>query len=188
MKKIWKRVSSMVLIAALTISLAACANQGKENDADANAPENSDPAATTAPAVPDENEQEKDKDLSYSGFNPLDYGMEPFENKVKIKIPVFDRADPNVPVVNDNYYTRWINENFGVNMNVEVEFIPITRSDTMGSYNLLLASGDWPTVFMEYDWDKVCQWSFDGALKTLAMKAFYPHRLLLEFTLATRRV
>ncbi|MGF7145147.1 putative aldouronate transport system substrate-binding protein [Anaerotaenia torta] len=172
MKKMWKRVSSMVLIAALTISLAACANQEKKNDADANAPENSDPGATTATAVPDENEQEKDKDLSYSGFNPLDYGMEPFENKVKIKIPVFDRADPNVPVVNDNYYTRWINENFGVNMNVEVEFIPITRSDTMGSYNLLLASGDWPTVFMEYDWDKVCQWSFDGALKTFDLEAF----------------
>lgn len=107
-----------------------------------------------------------------SGFNPLDYGMEAFEAPVTIKIPIFDRARDDVPDVVDNYYTRWIQENFGNNLNVTVEFIPITRTDTMSSYNMLLAGGNWPTLFMEYDWPKVTQWASDGALAEIDMDAF----------------
>ena len=98
------------------------------------------------------------------GFNPLDYGMTRFANPVHIKIPVFDRARDDVPDVTNNYYTRWIQENFGNAMNVLVEFVPINRTDTMMAFNLLLASGNWPTLFMEYDWPKVTQWAADGAL------------------------
>lgn len=105
-------------------------------------------------------------------YNPLDYGMEPFAAPVTIKIPVFDRARDDVPDVSSNYYTNWVNENFGKNLNVTVEFVPITRTDTMGAYNLLLASGDWPTVFMEYDWPKVSQWAADGALADIDVDAF----------------
>jgi putative aldouronate transport system substrate-binding protein len=106
------------------------------------------------------------------GFNPLDYGMEAFANPVTIKIPVFDRARDDVPDVSDNYYTRWVNEHFGKNLNVTVEFVPITRADTMTSYNMLLSGGDWPTLFMEYDWPKVTQWAADGALAEIDMDAF----------------
>lgn len=112
------------------------------------------------------------KEYSYSGYNPLDYGMEPFENPVTIKIPVFDRGNDAVAPVTDNYYIDWINENFGENMNVTVEYIPINRFDTVSEYNLLLASGDWPTVFMEYDWDKVSTWAADGALRTYDIEEF----------------
>jgi len=101
-----------------------------------------------------------------------DYGMEPFAEPVTIKIPVFDRARDDVPPVDHTFYTDWINENFGAPLNVTVEFIPITRTDTMGSYNLLLAGGDWPTVFMEYDWPKVSQWNADGALAEIDTAAF----------------
>ena len=101
---------------------------------------------------------------TFRGFNPLDYGMVRFSNVVTIKIPVFDRARDDVPDVTNNYYTRWIQENFGNAMNVRVEFVPINRADTMTAYNLLLASNNWPTLFMEYDWPKVTQWAADGAL------------------------
>ncbi|MDR1262200.1 MAG: extracellular solute-binding protein [Oscillospiraceae bacterium] len=105
-------------------------------------------------------------------YNPLEYGMEPFASPVTIKIPVFDRARDDVPDVSSTYYTKWVNETFGKNLNVTVEFVPITRTDTMGAYNLLLASGDWPTVFMEYDWPKVSQWAADGALADIDVDAF----------------
>ncbi|MDR0395713.1 MAG: sugar ABC transporter substrate-binding protein [Oscillospiraceae bacterium] len=100
------------------------------------------------------------------------YGMEPFENPVTIRIPVFDRARDDVPDVSSNYYTKWVNEAFGKPLNVTVEFVPITRTDTMGAYNLLLAGGDWPTVFMEYDWPKVTQWDADGALAKIDVEEF----------------
>ena len=109
---------------------------------------------------------------SGASFNPLDYGMEPFAAPVTLKVPVFDRARDDVPDVADNYYTNWINEHFGKNLNVTVEYIPITRTDTMASYNQLLAGGEWPTIFMEYDWPKVTQWAADGALREIDLEAF----------------
>jgi putative aldouronate transport system substrate-binding protein len=109
---------------------------------------------------------------TYSGFNPLNYGMTRFANPVTIKIPVFDRARDDVPDVSNNYFTRWIQEQFGNAMNVRVEFVPINRTDTMTAYNLLLASNNWPTIFMEYDWPKVTQWSADGALAAFDLNWF----------------
>jgi putative aldouronate transport system substrate-binding protein len=146
--------------------LSACNNDNQT----AATPE---PAATSTPAPADTSTPPPVVDsFSREGFNPLDYGMEPFANPVTIQIPVFDRARDDVPDVTDNYYTRWINEHFGANMNVTVEFINITRADTMTSYNMLLSGGDWPTVFMEYDWPKVTQWAADGALGTIDVAAF----------------
>ena len=170
MRKMCKKIITLILVLVLTASMAACGNSEKKVDTDSTSEGANGTEATTAPES--EGKETEESNLSKSGFNPLDYGMKPFEDTVHIKIPVFDRALDTVPIVNDNYYTKWINDNFGKNMNVEVEFIPITRTDTMGAYNLLLASDNWPTIFMEYDWDKVCQWSYDGALSTFDINEF----------------
>ena len=113
-----------------------------------------------------------DPALPYAGFNPLDYGMEPFSSPVTLTIGMFDRARDDVPDVSDNYYTRWINEHFGANLNVNVEYIPINRADTMTSYNLLLAANTPPTIFMEYDWPKVSEWAGTGALQSFDLQEF----------------
>lgn len=99
-------------------------------------------------------------------------GWTAFENNVTLKIPVYDRGVEGVPSVSENYWTKWIQENFGNKYNVTVEFVPITRSDVMTDYALLAAAEDLPTVLMEYDYPKVAQWANDGYLTTFNMDDF----------------
>ncbi len=97
---------------------------------------------------------------------------EPFEETVELSIPVYDRGAEGVPNVADNYWTNWVQENFGDQYNINVEFVPITRSDVMTDYALLAAAEDLPTVLMEYDYPKVAQWADDGYLTTIDLDAF----------------
>jgi putative aldouronate transport system substrate-binding protein len=156
------RIISILLAAVLVLSLAACAGQ---------TPNQQGPGGTVEQTEIADVERDFDR-FSYSGVNPLDYGMEPFASPVTIQIPVFDRARDDVPDVTNNHYTRWIQENFGDNLNVTVEFVPINRADTMTAYNLLLSAGNWPTIFMEYDWPKVTEWYNDGALRKFDLGRF----------------
>ncbi|HWT75134.1 MAG TPA: sugar ABC transporter substrate-binding protein [Mobilitalea sp.] len=95
-----------------------------------------------------------------------------FGSNVTLTIPVYDRGVEGVPTVNDNYWTKWIQTNFGDKYNVTVEFVPITRTDVMTDYALLASSGDLPTILMEYDYPKVSQWANDGYLTTFNMDDF----------------
>ena len=99
-------------------------------------------------------------------------GWEPFAENVSIKIPVYDRGQAGVPNVEDNYWTKWIQENFGDKYNVTVSYVAIPRTDVMTKYSLLAASDDLPTILMEYDYPKVTQWAGDGYLTTFDMDAF----------------
>lgn len=97
---------------------------------------------------------------------------EPFAETVNLRIPVYDRGAEGVPDVSNNYWTQWVQENFGDVYNVSVEFVPITRTDVMTSYALLAADQNLPTILMEYDYPKVAQWADDGYLTTFDMEAF----------------
>lgn len=95
-----------------------------------------------------------------------------FAEKVTLQVPVYDRGVEGVPDVTDNYWTQYIQENFGDPNNIEVEFVPITRSDVMTDYSLLASSQDLPTILMEYDYPKLSQWANEGYLATFDMEAF----------------
>ena len=99
-------------------------------------------------------------------------GWEPFASNVSITIPVYDRGQAGVPNVEDNYWTKWIQENFGDKYNVTVNFVAIPRTDVMTKYSMLAAADDLPTVLMEYDYPKVTQWAADGYLTTFDMDSF----------------
>lgn len=99
-------------------------------------------------------------------------GWTAFAENVTLKIPVYDRGVEGVPAVSDNYWTKWIQENFGDKYNITVEFVPITRSDVLTSYALLAAAEDLPTILMEYDYPKQAQWADDGYLTTYDLEAF----------------
>ena len=74
---------------------------------------------------------------------------EPFAENVTITIPVYDRGQAGVPNVEDNYWTKWIQENFGDKYNVTVKYVAIPRTDVMTKYSMLAAANDLPTVLME---------------------------------------
>ena len=97
---------------------------------------------------------------------------EPFAETVTLRVPVYDRGAEGVPDVSNNYWTGWIQENFGDQYNIKVEYVPITRSDVMTSYALLAADQNLPTILMEYDYPKVAQWADDGYLATFSMDDF----------------
>ena len=97
---------------------------------------------------------------------------EPFAENVSITIPVYDRGQAGVPNVEDNYWTKWIQENFGDKYNITVNYVAIPRSDVMTKYSMLAAAQDLPTVLMEYDYPKVAQWAADGYLAEFNMDDF----------------
>ncbi|MCC8044694.1 MAG: extracellular solute-binding protein [Clostridiales bacterium] len=89
---------------------------------------------------------------------------EAFDETVTIKIPVYDRGAEGVPDVTNNYWTKWVQSEFGDKYNINVEYVGITRSDVMTDYALLGASGELPTILMEYDYDKLATWATEGYL------------------------
>lgn len=95
-----------------------------------------------------------------------------FKNEVTLKIPVYDRGVEGVPTVNDNYWTKYVQENFGDENNIKVEYVPINRQDVMTDYSLLASSKDLPTILMEYDYPKLSQWANEGYLATFDMDDF----------------
>ena len=101
---------------------------------------------------------------------PADWA--PFAENVTIKVAVYDRGQEGVPPVEDNYWTKWIQQNFGDKYNVTVQYVAIPRTDVMNKYSMLAAADDLPTVMMEYDYPKVSQWANDGYLTTFNMDDF----------------
>ena len=99
---------------------------------------------------------------------------EPFAETVSIKIPVYDRGDNGngCSDVENNYWTKWVQENFGDKYNVNISYVGITRSDVMTDYAMLAAGQDLPTVCMEYDYDKLATWESDGYLQPYSLDEF----------------
>ena len=80
---------------------------------------------------------------------PADW--EPFAENVTITVPVYDRSKQGYPAVDDNYWTKWVQSEFGDKWNITVQYVAIPRGDVMTKYNMLIAAGDTPTIMMEYD-------------------------------------
>ena len=97
---------------------------------------------------------------------------EPFAERVKITVPVYDRSKVGYPAVDDNYWTKWIQENFGEKYNIDVQYVAIPRGDVMTKYSTLIAAKETPTIMMEYDYPKVAQWANDGAMTTIDLAKF----------------
>ncbi|MFV0344613.1 MAG: hypothetical protein ACK5JH_17285 [Anaerocolumna sp.] len=160
MKKFNKLVA-MLLIAVMTIGLMAGCSKSDNKDGEVSN------EATQAPTT-EATEGAQEEVSTTPGIE----GYTAFESNVTLKVPVYDRGVEGVPTVNDNYWTKWVQENFGDKYNVTVEYVPITRSDVMTDYALLAASETLPTILMEYDYPKVSQWADEGYLTTFDMEAF----------------
>ena len=96
----------------------------------------------------------------------------PFEETVTITVPVYDRAKAGYPAVDDNYWTQWIQKEFGDKYNIDVNYVAIPRGDVMTKYSMLIAAKETPTIMMEYDYPKVAQWATDGAMQPIDLEAF----------------
>lgn len=99
-------------------------------------------------------------------------GWKAFEKNVTLTVPVYDRGREGVPNVTDNYWTKWIQKEFGDKYNITVKFEPIPRSEVLATYTNLGAVGELPTILMEYDYPKLAQWAGDGYLREYNIDEF----------------
>lgn len=73
--------------------------------------------------------------------------------KKTLTVAVFDRgnAPSNGETPDNNRWTKWINEKFGEENNIEVKFHTIPRSQEVEMLNVLMASKEAPDIVFTYD-------------------------------------
>ena len=165
-KSVAVALTGAMVIGALTGCNSNTANNNTETTS--KAPETTTQGSKTEETSKAPEETSKSDSSTVAGVD----GWEPFAENVTIKIPVYDRGKEGVPPVTDNYWTKWIQENFGDKYNITVEYVGITRSDVMTDYAMLAASQSLPTICMEYDYDKLASWQADGYLQTYDVEEF----------------
>jgi putative aldouronate transport system substrate-binding protein len=85
---------------------------------------------------------------------------------VELKVEVFDRATPGYQPDN-NYWTRWIQKQFGTPNNIKMKFIPVIRLQEIDKLNILMASNDAPDIVFTYDLFTVYNYVRYGGLTEL---------------------
>ena len=89
-----------------------------------------------------------------------------FQQQVTIRIPVYDRGFEGWNVT-DNYYTRWIQSQFGDKYNVKVEYVSIGRSTEVADFMQMIAAGTAPDIIFHYDMPQAVNYYGEGAMQEL---------------------
>lgn len=138
--------------------LAACSNNGGGNSEGGNNKVN-DPAPAAT------NTGTKTNNAAAEGGKYPDYSKG-FPEKVNLDIPVYERAFEGWNVT-DNFYTRWIQKEFGDKYNINVKFVPITRSSEVKDYQQLLASHKAPDIIFHYDMPQALAYYSEDVMQEL---------------------
>lgn len=166
-KKFLQKVLAAALVGVMAIgTLAGCGDNSTPSGSttDNNTPQQSSTNDT------DDNSSDNASTEVVSGIA----GFTAFDNTVTLQIPVYDRGDSSngVSDVENNYWTNWVQENFGDVYNIDVQYIAIGRNTVMADYAMLAAGQDLPTVLMEYDYDKLATWQGEGYLQPYDLEQF----------------
>ena len=152
---------AVAVAAAAVMAMGTLAGCGSSNTAESTAAAETTESTASSEAAESTAAGETTETASTSTGGGMD-SWEPFAENVTLQVPVYDRGVEGVPDVVDNYWTQWIQENFGDQWNITVEFVPITRNDVMTDYALLASSGTLPTMLTEFDFPKLAQWAQNG--------------------------
>jgi ABC-type sugar transport system, periplasmic component len=90
--------------------------------------------------------------------------------RTKLKVEIFDRGNtPSGYTISDSYLTRLVQERFGDPNNIDVEFVPVPRSEEVQKLNVLMASGsDVPDIVFTYDSGTFNRYAEQGGLTELS--------------------
>jgi putative aldouronate transport system substrate-binding protein len=90
-------------------------------------------------------------------------GWSAFKNQVTLKVPVYQRATPNgAPDAANNYWTKWVQKEFGDKYNIKVEYVALARGQENELYALKAASKQLPVCCFEYDYPDVTLYQSEG--------------------------
>jgi putative aldouronate transport system substrate-binding protein len=91
------------------------------------------------------------------------------KDPVTLKIELFDRN--NTPAgaepITNNFFTRYIQENFGDPNNIKIEWVTVPRSEEVDKLNVLMAANQAPDLVFTYDIATVRRYARDGGLTDL---------------------
>jgi len=137
--KLWITVVSITAMLALIVGCSgnnANSSSSSEAPGSSTAPAASEPAKPSAKAAP-----------------------------VHLKVEVFDRNNlKNGETANKNKWTEWIRERVLEELNIDVEFVPVPRSQEVDKLNVLMATGDAPDIVFTYNQNVVFSYAKDGGL------------------------
>ncbi|WP_145409481.1 extracellular solute-binding protein [Paenibacillus xylanexedens] len=90
-------------------------------------------------------------------------------DKSTLKVEIFDRGNtPAGYTISDSYLTRFIQEKFGDPNNIDVQFVPVPRSEEVQKLNVLMASGsEVPDIVFTYDSGTFNRYAQQGGLTEL---------------------
>ncbi|MCR5823396.1 MAG: extracellular solute-binding protein [Lachnospiraceae bacterium] len=140
MKKGFKRILTVALVGAMAVSmLAGCGKEKKSS-------------GYTGSFTGNINKDVK-------GVN----GWSKFDKQVTLKIPVYQRATPNgAPDAAKNYWTDWVQKEFGDKYNIKVEYVALARGKENELYAQKAAAKDLPVACFEYDYPDVTLYQSEG--------------------------
>lgn len=86
--------------------------------------------------------------------------------RVTLKVEVFDRGNsPEPHTITNNYLTKLVQERFGEPNNIDVEYVPVQRSEEVTKLNVLMASNtDVPDIVFTYDSSVFYRYAQQGGL------------------------
>ena len=153
MKKALQKILAAGLVSAMALgTLAGCGSS-----------ETSTATTESQPEVKTEEAGETTPEAVASDFTDYSGG---FPEAVTLQVPVYERGwegwNPT-----DNYWTKWIQENFGDKYNVNVEFVSIGRSTEVQDFTQLLSAGSAPTFIFHYDYPNILAYYAQGAYQEL---------------------
>lgn len=155
MRKQTKRAAAIVMAAAMTTTLlAGCGGSGSSAAASESA------ESTTSEVSSEASTGEAAASGSYTDYSAG------FPERVTIQIPVYDRGFENWNVA-DNYYTQWVQQEFGEKYNVDVEYVAISRSNEVTDYMQMIAAGTAPDIIMHYDMPQAVSYYDEGAMQDI---------------------
>ncbi len=156
MKKNFKKLTAFSLICALTVAMTAGCKNNETVPTDKT-------AVNTAANTAEENSAGGTTETEKSPYGDYSSG---FEDNVTIEIPVYDRAFEGWNVT-DNYYTKWIQSQFGDKYNITVKFVAIGRSTEVTDYTQMLAADKAPDIIFHYDMPQILAYYGEGAMQKL---------------------
>ncbi|MFC6332135.1 extracellular solute-binding protein [Paenibacillus septentrionalis] len=150
-----RKVVTLLLSLVMVLSVLAACSKDNNSSNTGNQPNNQN--NSTNQPDPTGNEG------TNSGFQDYSGG---FPENVTIEIPVYDRAFEGWNVA-DNYYTRWIQKEFGDKYNVTVKYVPISRSNEVQDFQQLLAAQKAPDIIFHYDMPQQIAYYSEGVLQEI---------------------
>jgi putative aldouronate transport system substrate-binding protein len=86
---------------------------------------------------------------------------------VTLTVEVFDRGVQGQPDLNNNTWTKYVNEKFGKPNNAIVKYVSVPRSQEVDKLNVLMAANEAPDISFTYDGTTVTRFAKSNGLYTL---------------------